>query len=201
MPTRNWPHPVLDSQSDDYPNCAFQARFLARQTKLDYMLHAEFDLGCESLEESIVAGDAQYLVHINCARTAYRAAFPVSTPSLEITIPEHELRDAFVVSPYIVSKAVFKLKSVELAPMFQELTFTVRPGAVLAVAPSVEYIAEKVFDELKNISAIFQVVKQYSEAKNAVEYDLAGNKIVIALPHKSYDDYRIFPTRHYTVGF
>jgi len=195
MPIRNWPHPVLDTQSGDYPNCAFQARLEISQTKVDYKVNAEFDLGCDSLERSIGAGQAQYLVHISCARTAYRAAFPTSTPSLDILISEHELRDAFIISPYIVSKADFQLESAELSPTFEGLTFTVRPGAVLAAAPPVEYFAEKVFDELKNISAIFQVIRQINENNNAVEYDLTRNKIAIALPHKAYEDYRIFRSR------
>jgi len=195
MPTRNWPHPVLDAQSGDYPNCAFQTRLMIKQTKLDYEVQAEFDLGCDSLEKSIGAGDAQFLVQVSCARTAYRDAFPTSAQELDFSIPEHELRDTFIIAPYIVSKATFQLGAEELAPTFEGLTFTVRPGAILAAAPAAEYVAEKVFDELKNISAIFEVIKQYDQHNDAVEYDLNRNKIAIALPHRAYEDYRIFRSR------
>src|SRR6266705_732644 len=195
MPTRNWPHPVLDAQSGDYPNCAFQTRLQISQTKLDYKVRTEFDLGCDSLQKSIDAGDAQFLVQVSCARTAYRDAFSTGAQALDISIPEHELRDTFVISPYIVAKTAFQLGSDELASTFEGLAFTVRPGAVLAAAPAAEYVAEKVFDELKNISAIFEVVKQYDQNKEAVEYDLNRNKIAIFLPHKAYEDYRIFLSR------
>jgi hypothetical protein len=195
MPTKNWPHPVLDVQSGDYPNCAFQARFEVRQTKLEYKVHAEFDLGCDSLESSIGDGEATYLVQVSCARTAFREAFPTSSGALDISIPEHELRDAFLLSPYIVSKTTFALESEELAPTFEGLTFTVRAGAVLAAAQPVEYVAEKAFDELKNISAIFEVVKHLDKDNNAVEYDLNRKKIGIFLPHKVYEEYRLFRSR------
>src|SRR5713101_3163509 len=172
MPTRNWPHPVLDAQSGDYPNCAFQTRLQIKQTKLDYKVHAEFDLGCDSLEKSIDAGNADFLVQVSCARTAYREAYPTAAHTLDISIPAHELRDIFVVSPYIVAKTTFQLGADELASTFEGLTFTVRPGAVLAASSAEEYVAEKVFDELKNISAIFEVIRQYDQNSDAVEYEL-----------------------------
>lgn len=195
MPSKNWPHPVLDAQTEDYPNCAFQVTFDVEQTKVDYKVRATFDLGCDSLEESIREQDAQYILHVSCVRTAYRQVFPTSTSALEISIPEHELRDTFTVSPYIVSTKEHRLRSGELSPTFEGLTFSVGPGVVLAAAPSVDFFAEKVFDELKNISAIFQVIKHPDAKSNAVEYDLTGHKITIVLPQRSYDDYRIFRSR------
>jgi hypothetical protein len=101
----------------------------------------------------------------------------------------------FAVSPYIVSTRSIQLATHELSPTFEGLEFGVRGGAVLAAAPIAEYMAEKVFDELKNVSAIFEVIKQYDKNKEAVEYDLNRNKIAIALPHKVYEDYRIFRGR------
>jgi len=195
MPTKNWPHPVLDAQTEDYPNCAFQTRFQVRQTKLDYKVVVNFDLGCESLENAVKAGDAQFLVQVHCVKTAYREIFPASVEELEFAIPEHELRDTFALSPFIVARREFDLASDEFAATFKGLKFKMRPGAVLAVGLPAEYEADKVFDELKNISAIFEVIKQPDRQAEAVEYDLTRNKIAIALPHAVYDEYRIFRPR------
>lgn len=195
MPTKNWPHPVLDAQTGDYPNCAFQTRFHVRQTKLDYKVRAEFDLGCETLEGAIASGKAQYLIQVSCVKTAFRDVYAAGAPQLEFAIAEQDLRETFVLAPYVVSKSDFELASKEFAPTFEGMTFTVRPGAVLAVAPAAEYVADKVFDELKNISAIFEVIKHHDHNAEAVEYDLTRNKIAIALPHEVYDDYRIFKSR------
>jgi hypothetical protein len=112
-----------------------------------------------------------------------------------VSIPEHELRDTFVVAPYVVAKATFELDSTEFASTFAGLKFTVQPGEVLAAARAEEFVAEKVFDELKNISAIFEVVRHFNQSNSAVEYDLNRNKIAIFLPHKAYEDYGIFRRR------
>jgi hypothetical protein len=195
MPTKNWPHPVLDAETGDYPNCAFQARLKVRQTKLDYKIQAEFDLGCDSLDKYIASGNAAFIIQLSCASTAFRRVFSANEPLIDVAVPEHDLRDVFAISPYIVSTSTIELSTHELAPTFEGLTFAVRRGAVLAAAPSAEYVAEKVFDELKNISAIFEVIKHFDQHNSAIDYDLNRNKIAILLPHKVYEDYRIFRGR------
>ena len=158
-------------------------------------MQAEFDLGCDTLEKAIEAGHAQYLIQVTCVRTAYREIFPAATQAVDFAIPEYELRDTFALAPFIVAKTRFDLTSDEFSPTFKGMTFKVPPGAVLGVAPVAEFVADKIFDDLKNISAIFEVIKQHDKHSEAVEYELTRDKIAIALPHKVYDEYRIFRAR------
>lgn len=195
MAAKNWPHPVLDSTTGDYPNCAFQARTEIRQTRLEFKCRTEFDLGCDTLENCISDGQAEYLVQVSCPRTAYRATFTSARAEIEYSIPEHELRDLFLVAPFIVCKTPFALESDELASTFAGLRFVLSTGAVLASAPATEFYAEKTFDELKNVSAIFEVVRHIDAKNSAVEYDFNRNKIAVFLPHGVYADYRLFKSR------
>lgn len=195
MASRNWPHPVLDAETGDYPNCAFQASFEVAQTRTAYSVTTFFQLGCDTLEEEVRRARAEYAIQVACPRTAYRAIFRTQDEELRFSIPEHELRDTFTLSPFVVARKPIKLSSKEFAATFAGLTFDIRPGAILAIAPPTEYVAEKTFDELRNLSAIFEVTRQADATAEAVEYDLNGQKIAIVLPQKVYDQYRLFRRR------
>ncbi|MGH7963551.1 MAG: hypothetical protein ACRERD_17295, partial [Candidatus Binatia bacterium] len=65
MRKRSWPHPVLDAEGNDYPNCAFQAAIEARQTRKEYILNARYDLGSETLSNAIADGKATFALHLH----------------------------------------------------------------------------------------------------------------------------------------
>jgi hypothetical protein len=195
MPKRSWPHPVLDSEGDDYLNCAFQAAVAIKQTRSEFIFQIRMDLSSETLLSAISRGDAVYALQIHCPRTSFRQAFKFQTADLERSIPEHLLRDLFSVRPYIVASKGFILQSPEFNPIFDGMQFQMAAGYVLAIAPSQDYTAEKSIDDLQNIRAIFQVRRQPNPSIRRVELDLMSDRIAIILPQDDFDHYSLFRTR------
>lgn len=195
MAKRSWPHPVLDFEGDDYPNRAFQAAIDIRQTRSEFLFKIRMDLSSETLLNAISRGDAAYALQVHCPRTSFRKAFKFKTPDLVQNIPEHLLRDVFTTKPYIAATRKFTLHSSEFNSVFSGMQFQMAPGYILAVAPPIEYTAEKSLDDLQNIRSIFQILRNPDPSVKRVDLDFMADRIAIILPHEDFDRYSLFRLR------
>jgi hypothetical protein len=69
------------------------------------------------------------------------------------------------------------------------LSFTVRKGDTLAVAPDQTFIAEKKTDPLRKIPSIFVVVPNEADDSPAMDIDTSGHKVVVKLSRANYEAY------------
>ena len=82
---RLYTYPVLSEERDDYTDSVFDADV---QYKMNGVNNLLFDFGIEmdnkELQKMILEGDAEYVVHIECANTSYRTRYSavVSTDRL-----------------------------------------------------------------------------------------------------------------------
>jgi hypothetical protein len=195
MVKKSWPYPVLDVDGQDYPDCAFQATIELKQTRTHILGKARMDLGSATLEGAVKRGDAQFAVRLHCPRTSFRRIFKSKAETIEFELPEETLRDDFSVQPFLVAERSWELASDEFLPIFKGMKFPVERGFVLAVARPVDFIAEKRLDDLRNIKAIFNVIRNPDPHQKAIDFDFEQDRISIVLAHDDFALYDLFRTR------
>lgn len=195
MAKRSWPHPVLDVEGDDYPDCAFQAAIQIKQTRTIFTLQVQADIGSQTLLDAITDGTATYVLQVHCPRTSYREAFKSGEPEFSIEIPDEYLRDIFTVRAFIVAARSFSLSSSEFNPVFKGMAFAIEPGFVLAIAPPIEFEAEKSLDDLKTVRAICYVIQNSDPQATNIDFDLNQQRIAIVLPADQFKLYGLFKNR------
>jgi hypothetical protein len=194
MVKKSFPHPVLDPTAEDYPNCAIQFRAKMFSSPISYKFDVGLDLGSETLQSAIEAGNATYAVQVDCRWTSFRKVYKFPTFQTTIEIPENQLRDSVQVHPYILADREFTLKSEhEFHALFSAMSFPMRRGYVLAWDNPHEFFAEKTLDDLKNINAVMEVLRS-KKVGVPVEYGLTGDKIEIFLPEADFEAYSSWKT-------
>jgi hypothetical protein len=188
MPSKNFPHPVLDPTSTDYPNCAFQFGARMYTTPNHYRFAVQFDLGSETLQSAIDNGNARYAVQVDCRWTSFRRVFKFAQSEGNIEIAENVMRGSVYLSPYILAEDGFVLESSEFNDLFKDMSFPLRRSYVLAWDNPREFFAEKAIDDLKNINSILQIVRS-TKVQKPVEYNLNSEKIEI---HLGQDDFEVY---------
>jgi len=195
MAKRSWPHPVLDPEGEDYPDCAFQAAIQVKQTRTEFTLTVQIDVGSETLLSAIREETAIYVLQVHCPKTSYRDAFKFSHSNIEVKIPDEVLRGIFTVRSFIVASRSFSLSSNEFNQIFKDMAFTIEPGYVLAVAPAVEFEAEKSLDDLRAVKAICHIIRNPDPNATKVDFDFNQERIAIVLPQDQFKIYGIFKDR------
>jgi hypothetical protein len=191
MSNKSFPHPVLDPANSDYPNCGIQFRATMASTPITYRFEGQFDLGSDTLQSAIDAGNARYAIQLDCRWTSFRRVYKFDKPECVIEIPESALRGSVFLSPYILAEQNFTLSSDEFNELFRDLSFPLRRSYVLAWDHPQEFYAEKTLDDLKNINSILQVVRS-AKVNTPIEYDLTRDKIEIHLPQEDFETYSLF---------
>jgi hypothetical protein len=195
MSKKNWPYPVLDPQGEDYPHCAFQASVDITQTRKTFVGSVRMDMGSDTLKNAIDDGNAVYMLQLHCPRTSFRSVARSREATFDFELPESSMREDFTVQPFLISEGAWELSSTEFSPTFKGLRFPIEKGYVLAVAPQLNYTAEKRLDDLKSVRAIFFVNRNPAPEKQLVEFDFLHDRIGIYLSNDDYNNYRIFRSR------
>lgn len=187
---RGFPHPVLSPFSDDIVGAAFQVTVVVAGTKNAYAMKVTAKTSNGDLRELIASGAAQYAIHLECSLTRYRALFASSKETYEFEVPAALIDGRVEVCSFILATdEIPKYANSGFHPDYQERTFRVRPGDVLAVGVDQNFIAEKKTDPLRQIPSIFVVVPNEADDAPAMEIESTGHKIRVSLPRQSFDTY------------
>ena len=187
---RSYPHPVLSYFNDDIVGSQFQSTVAVKGTKTAYVLNVTMKTSNHGLADMIEAGKAQYAVHIECALTRYRALFTGRTEGFHFEIPSSAIDGRVEVCSFIL--ALDELPAYANAgfhPDYHSLSFSVRKGDTLAVAPDQAFVAEKKTDPLRKIPSIFVVVPNEAEDAPAMDIDADGHKVRVSLAIPNYEAY------------
>lgn len=70
---RLYTYPVLSEERDDYTDSVFDADVQYKMNGVNNLLF-DFDIEMDNkeLQKMILEGDAEYVIHIECANTSYR---------------------------------------------------------------------------------------------------------------------------------
>ncbi len=186
---RSYPHPVLSYFSDDIVGSQFQSTVAVRGSKTAYTFDVTMKTSNHELAKMVDAGKAQYAVHVECALTRYRSLFAGHTERFSFEIPSSSIDGRVEVCSFVL--ALDDLPAYANAgfhPDYQSLSFSIRKGDTLMVAPDQTFIAEKT-DPLRRIPSIFVIVPNEAEDAPAMDIDTDGHKVRVSLSRSNYEAY------------
>jgi hypothetical protein len=131
------------------------------------------------------------MVHIECGRTRYRKCFSLNEDGASIEIPEASLDGRVELSTFLAAaEALPNYKNSAAHEGYQDQSFEVERGQILAVAPLMTFEATKDGDSFRNLDGIFLVNAKDKKDPLPIKVDLElDKKVVISLPpeeHKTF---------------
>jgi hypothetical protein len=188
---RSYPHPVLGNR-DDVPGAAFQATLEMSSDRQFAYIEVNISCSCKVINSLLAAGDAAFVMHVECSNTLYRQAFEFHEYSRRVSIPCDNLNDAVEVNVFIhAAKTITGYRVLEAHPDYGETAFDVLHGDILAIAEGQIFHIESSFDSLKRIGSIMQINESPKEGDHPMEASFEGDKIVIYLCKADFADYKL----------
>lgn len=189
---RQYPHPVLAHFSDDLVKCAFQCMLKTITTKTEYKIEVTCKTSSRDLVNLINDKKAYYAVHIECASTRYRKLFTSFNKEFVFEIAADKLNGRVQVCSFILAaEDIPDYKNKNFNEDYEDATFKVKKGDVLAVDRDRNFIADKEIDPLKKIPSIFTVSVDTSRNAPPMDIDTNSNRVVINLSQENFNRYRL----------
>lgn len=188
---RQYPHPVLSYNSDDFVNSDFQASLKNTKTHSSYVFDAYCVTSSEGINQLIKEQKAKFAFHFECQTTRYRKVFSSFNSEFSFNLLAQDIEGKVQICAFIIAvEDLDNYKLEEFHPDYEGYSFQIKKGDILAVDAERLFFAEKEIDPLKRIPSIFSIQPNRSEDAQAIEVDSSGNKIIIKLSPDNFDYYK-----------
>lgn len=191
---RLYTYPVLSEERDDYVDSIFDAEV---QYKMNGVNNLQFDFDIEmdnkDLQRMILAGDAEYVIHIECANTSFRTAIHDISNHVSKEIPIGRINGRIEIIVLIATKKdVSHFVNSKWDDDYQGLSFELSKGSILAYKniPVIDIV--KNYEEFNSASSIFKVYKRLTSEPKPMEIDLSTAQIGIGVGLQKYEIYSRF---------
>ena len=194
---RLFTYPVLSDEKDDYKESLFNVDFVqAMQGVNSIILIFDIAMNCPELEQLILNGQAEYVIHLECSTTAYREVLRSVSKHIEHTIPIGRVNGSFdAVAFIILKKNVSNVSCTDWVDDYSGITFNLFAGSILAYQNLQSLDITKDYAEFTNAGSIFLIYKRITEDDRPAEINLDSSKIRIGLGTKDYDIYAIYAAK------
>jgi hypothetical protein len=186
-----FPYPVLSSFSDDYINCKFITDIKAVRDIKDIVFYLNVFMNNTELQTLISTNKIEYVFHIECSQTSYRAI--VSTADLENIkrIPENKLNGKVTICSFIVAKENLKSYTNNMFNSdYGNLVFNIEKGSILAIGGQTNVEIVKETEELSKIPSIFSIIRLDTDENAGMKFELGRDKITIQLANETFYKYK-----------
>ncbi|WIG28479.1 hypothetical protein [Bacillus toyonensis] len=193
MAVRNYPHPVLSKNTDDFnpSKASFDIKVSKKIEQMNYKLVCSVSLKEKNLESLLAEGKIAFLVKIICSATRYREVFQFKDMDCVITIPAIMAEKKVEIYTFIVAteknESYF---SKDFNEDYEGTSFIVFPGDVLAEGSEYQFKVDKKIDSLVKIPSIFTITYNNHKDTPPVDVNIAGEKIVVTLNHENFQKYK-----------
>ena len=191
---RLYTYPVLSEERDDYVDSTFDAE---GQYKMNGVNNLQFDFDIEmdnkQLQSMILTGDAEYVIHIECANTSFRTAIHDISNHVSKEIPVGRINGRIEIIVLIVTKKeVSHFVNSNWDDDYRGVSFELSKGSILAYKniPAIDIV--KNYEEFNSASSIFKVYKRLTSEPKPMEVDLSTAQIGIGLGFQEYKIYSRF---------
>lgn len=196
-----YPYPVLAPRSNAYRNCMFDARVEAIQEERDWHIAFLAALTSESLLACIGSGSAQYVYHLECARTGFRTVTRTGDVQARYTLPHDSVHGVLEIVPLVVAVEDIKgYSGADFHEDYEGLSFDIEAGCVMAVGRTTAVEIAKDVDDLAPVPSIFNISKNPDADARHMLVDIFQRKIVIKLPASDYYHYKALTVNTAAVG-
>ena len=185
------PYPILFKYNDDFINSKFEADIEVRQSFNDIEITVEFQLDNLELENMILNKKAAFLLHVECASTAYRNVYTYfEKGTYTIRIAESEINEKVEICSYIVAnERIQKYSNACFHPDYVGIEFEIEKGNILAIGPAQECTVMKSENELDNLPSIIKVKKLADDSLGNMVVNTDTDYIYVGLTEETYNLY------------
>jgi len=187
-----YPYPVLSKSTDDYSKSSFEFSLEVKKGPRELIFSINMLLNDTVLNDMIVQGKAEFLVHIECPYTSYREVVCFTDTKFSRHILEKNLNGNVSVCGFIVAKSNINAYS---NPAFNEdycgLSFDVERGSILAIGGQYNISVTKDTEELSKIPSIFSICRCAVDNDESMKIDIDGEKIAINLCNDCFQNYKV----------
>lgn len=183
-------YPVLRPGYDDITNSSFAFELYCNIGASKYIANVEAELKNSTIEEMIAAGKAKIYAFIYCAANFYRNTIELKSLHDEFSIPINELKGIVEVVLVITAAENMKYQNAFQHSDYENLTFDISIGNILAVSAPSYFKAEKEFDSLQKVKSIISVVNnQDSSNADPLRVNWNNDKITVTMSNDVYNNY------------
>jgi len=188
---KHYPHPVLESQfSDSDPDFNdssfdFNLNHKSNDTGTRLIFDSTFELTNNTLEELIEEEKATFSLLVICESMSYRTVFQTFNKEDSFSLPSSDLNKTVSVYPYVLANEdIPNYQNRELIEPLNQLSFQIKRGDILAIAPHYEFFLEK--DPLVEADSIFEFHEAKMKNPDLISFNPKHSKIIISLPSETY---------------
>lgn len=187
---RLFAYPVLSDEKDDYIQSVFQVDYKTKMEDVNTLrLTFSIEMTCEEINDLIVSGDAEFVIHLECSKTAYRKIKKSISKNFFIDIPIDQINGTLeLVALIILKEDVESFVCSDWSEDFEGMTFSLEHSSIIGYQNLSEINISKDYEEFANSNSIFTVYKKYKDEKY-FDIDLEHEKIKIGLPVNDYELY------------
>lgn len=146
-----------------------------------------FNLDNKTIQELIGNVKAKYTIQITCVATHFRRCYLFENNQFEITIPAQDLRGIVFLNYFVIAADdILDYKNETAHSDYENLTFRIMPGDILADGGTDKFEAKKRYAGSKNVSDFLEVIRE-PDISYPMTVNPAREKIIISLSSIDYD--------------
>ncbi len=194
---RLFTYPILSEEKDDYKDSIFNVDYEQTMQGVNSLkLAFDIAMNCPELENLIMTGQAEYVIHLECSTTAYREVLRSVSKRIEHTLPIGRVNGSFeAVAFVILKKNITSFRCADWVDDYKDTSFNLFAGSILAYQNLSSLDITKDYEEFTNADSIFSIYKRITEDDRPAEINLDSSKIRIGLSTKDYDIYSIYAAK------
>lgn len=189
---RLFTYPVLSPDKWDYQNSIFAVDYENHMDGVN-SLKLSFDIAmtCPEIEQLIMSGQAEYVIHLECSTTAFREVITSISPHIEYIIPISRISGSFDAVAFVILKEDVKdFSCADWDEDFSSMSFNLDHGSILAYQNLPGLNITKDYEEFTSAGSLFTVFHRVTEDCEPAEIYLDSNKIRIGLCSADFDLYK-----------
>ena len=194
---RLFTYPVLSEEKDDYKSCEFTVHFDNFMDGVNTLkLVFDITMDCPEIEQLILEGKAEYIIHLECSTTAYREVLHSMSTHIEHELPINRITGTFDAVAFVIAKKnIAKFSCLDWDDDFDNMSFSLSQGSIIAYQNLDRLEITKDFEEFTSANSIFTVYKRLTDVDKPAEVNLESSKIRIGLGSKDYDIYSTYANK------
>ena len=193
-----YPYPVLTSYSDDIKNSLYETNIKCIRSGEFYKFEFTSTTTNSYLSKLIEETEAVYLLHLECSTTAFRKEYSSRDNKIEFAIPIDKLKDTLEICTFIVAdKDIKNYQNPDASEDYENASFSIEKGCVLAVGESSDIKIPKITDELTSKDSIFIITRSDNPKDHTMKIDSSNDRLKIILLTNDFNNYNILETDVY----
>lgn len=196
MRTKNYPHPVLSEDSNDFnKKIIFDVNLLKSIKNTDYEFSYDFSLNDYNLSSLLVSDEVKFIIKTECSATRFRKVLEFNQNKGTFYLPSQNVEGEVILSTFVVAKTrIENYYSENFSEDYGNVTFKVYSGDILAEGPQFSFNVDKLTDSLAKVPSIFTIIQKSDNTNPDFSFEEA--QILIRLNKTDFDQYKDLKTAH-----